>query len=116
MFFVVPILLTLLMFRELRMELGLPSFSLQDVTYPNFFPSPPTEQLDDTGSRVWYFYLAEISVRRLSLRILRYFFENQTDGAFPHIHQMVESSVEFETQAAKWYAIALIIPYLVLTC
>lgn len=85
------------------MELGLPSFSLQDVTYPNFFPSPPTEQLDDTGSRVWYFYLAEISVRRLSLRILRYFFENQIDGAFPHIHKMVESSVEFENQAAKWY-------------
>lgn len=49
---------------ELRMCLGLFDFKTQDRVYPIHFPSPPSiPALDD---RAWFFYLAEISLRRLN--------------------------------------------------
>lgn len=61
--------------REMRGHLTLPDFSPHDHgsgLYPNFFPTPPNPQSQDghDGSdRSWYFYLAEISLRRLAARI-----------------------------------------------
>ncbi|KAH8172163.1 fungal zn(2)-Cys(6) binuclear cluster domain-containing protein [Sarocladium implicatum] len=61
--------------REMRGHLALPDFSPHDHgsgLYPNFFPTPPSPQSEDgrEGSdRSWYFYLAEISLRRLAARI-----------------------------------------------
>lgn len=66
--------------REVRAELDLPDFSLADEDrgfYPSFFPTPPLQEMlsQNAGSDVkheataWYFYLAEISLRRLSSRI-----------------------------------------------
>jgi hypothetical protein len=60
------------------------------------------EQLNPEDSRAWYFYLAETAVRRLTMRIIQLFFRSQTHGRFPDAHQMRESSLDFEIQAAEW--------------
>ncbi|WYZ36819.1 hypothetical protein EsH8_II_000325 [Colletotrichum jinshuiense] len=67
--------------REMRGDLYLPDFSLSDqelAFYPPFFPTPPPPRAEveaATDPRLarertsWYFYLAEISLRRLASRI-----------------------------------------------
>lgn len=88
--------------RELRLELGFNQPSPLAFTYPTFFPSLPMEQLNGEDSRVWYFYLAETAVRRLTMRVIQLFFRNQTHGRFPDAHHMRESSLDYEVQAAEW--------------
>ncbi|KAF3062993.1 hypothetical protein CFAM422_010508 [Trichoderma lentiforme] len=51
---------------ELRMCLGLFDFQTQDRVYPGHFPNPPANPEKD--DRAWFFYLAEISLRRLNTR------------------------------------------------
>ncbi|KEY80265.1 hypothetical protein BA78_6374 [Aspergillus fumigatus] len=55
---------------ELRLELGLNQPDPLGFTYPTFFPTVPMQQLNRDESRVWYFYLAETAVRRLTMRIM----------------------------------------------
>lgn len=66
---------------ELRTELGLPGSGLSDMRYPHLYPSPPPPMPkswesascglsgDDRGrseiEESWFFYLAEIAVRRI---------------------------------------------------
>lgn len=89
-------------FSEVRIELSLPGFGLQDLSYPTSFPSPPSEHLENDAARAWYYYLAEIALRRLANRILHHLFRNQEEGRFFRIAQMVESTATFESQAADW--------------
>lgn len=84
------------------MELSLPGFGLQDLSYPSAFPSPPSENLEDEAARAWYYYLAEIALRRLANRILHQLFRSQEDGRFLRISQMVDTTAAFEEQAADW--------------
>ncbi|CAI7657757.1 unnamed protein product [Penicillium crustosum] len=79
---------------ELRLELGLGNTTCLDLTYPALFPSPPKD-LESQGETVWYFYLAEIALRRLGNRVLNYIynckpFEKSAD---------VETIRDFEGQA-----------------
>ncbi|KAJ0421210.1 hypothetical protein BJY00DRAFT_323421 [Aspergillus carlsbadensis] len=87
---------------ELRLELGLNQPDPLGFTYPTFFPSLPLEQLSRDESRVWYFYLAETAVRRLTMRVIQVFFRNQVHGRFPGAHLMREASLDFERQAEEW--------------
>ncbi|KAI9930957.1 hypothetical protein ASPWEDRAFT_178829 [Aspergillus wentii DTO 134E9] len=87
---------------EVRMELSLPGFGLQDLSYPTSFPSPPLENLEEDAARAWYYYLAEIALRRLANRVLYNLFQNQEEGRFPRISLMVDSVIAFEKQAADW--------------
>ncbi|KAJ9241433.1 transcriptional regulator family: Fungal Specific TF [Paecilomyces variotii] len=89
---------------EVRIELSLPGFGLQDLSYPTSFPSPPSEHLEQGAARAWYYYLAEIALRRLANRILHHLFRNQEEGRFFRIKQMVDSTAAFESQAADWMA------------
>jgi len=89
---------------EVRIELSLPGFGLQDLSYHTFFPSPPSENLEHESARAWYYYLAEIALRRLANRILYDLFRNQDNGRFPHITEMVDSAAGFESQATDWMA------------
>ncbi|KAH8879240.1 hypothetical protein GQ53DRAFT_855030, partial [Thozetella sp. PMI_491] len=64
---------------ELRTELGLPGSSLNEMRYPNVYPSPPrgaaqypwgsasdvAEQTRNEQETGWFFYLAEIATRRM---------------------------------------------------
>jgi hypothetical protein len=84
------------------MELSLPGFGLQDLSYPSSFPSPPLDYLGDDSARAWYYYLAEIALRRLANRILYNLFRHQNNGQFPRINEMVEMTAAFESQAVDW--------------
>lgn len=72
--------------------------SIWDLTYPAFFPSPP-DGLRSQREIVWYFYLAEIALRRLGNRILNYVYDTKAASSLAAI---AESTVGFEQQAADW--------------
>ena len=55
---------------ELRAVLELPDFVFHDCSYPVLFPTPP-ESLQDQQTTSWYFYLSEISLRRLEHQVRR---------------------------------------------
>ncbi|KAH8646911.1 hypothetical protein BX600DRAFT_477110 [Xylariales sp. PMI_506] len=60
--------------REIRCALRYPDFKLRDQEvdiYPLFFPTPPSfdESFAEREVNAWYFYLSEISLRRLASRI-----------------------------------------------
>lgn len=72
--------------------------SIWDLTYPAFFPSPP-EGLRSQREIVWYFYLAEIALRRLGNRILNYNYDTKPSSS---LSTVVEIVLGFEQQAADW--------------
>jgi hypothetical protein len=53
---------------ELRLHLQLPDFAATDLVYPRLFPTPPVANGNEEN-RAWYFYLAEIALRRLDSRV-----------------------------------------------
>jgi hypothetical protein len=82
------------------LELNVSDKSIWDLTYPAFFPSPPSG-LKAQGEAAWFFYLAEIALRRLGNRILNYVYrpklpQNSTAD-------IDEATANFEDQAAGWY-------------
>ncbi|KAH8809201.1 hypothetical protein F5884DRAFT_396765 [Xylogone sp. PMI_703] len=83
---------------ELRLELNVHEKSVWDLTYPAFFPSPP-KGLKSQGEAVWFFYLAEIALRRLGNRILNYIYQHDSSNLSDSID---EATVNFEEQAAGW--------------
>jgi len=52
---------------ELRMHLDLPATGIVDTRYPQHIPEPPVT--DPSQEPRWYYYLADISLRRLDLDI-----------------------------------------------
>ncbi|KAI1609036.1 hypothetical protein EDD37DRAFT_136498 [Exophiala viscosa] len=85
---------------ELRLELNVSETSVWDLTYPAFFPSPP-DGLRSQREIVWYFYLAEIALRRLGNRILNYIYDTKIKAA-NSLADMADSTLGFEQQAADW--------------
>ncbi|KAK4946021.1 Zcf27p [Elasticomyces elasticus] len=85
---------------ELRLELNVSETSIWDLTYPAFFPSPP-DGLRSQREIVWYFYLAEIALRRLGNRILNYIYDTKTKMG-SSLADMADSTQGFEQQAADW--------------
>lgn len=85
--------------REVRLELSIVKTSAWDLRYPDLFPNPP-ECLQSQGESAWYFYLAEIALRRLNNRILisTCKIRQGTDS----ISDKVASTLEFESQAYDW--------------
>lgn len=76
--------------------------SVWDLTYPAFFPSPP-EELKSQREIVWYFYLAEIALRRLGNRILNYIYTSRPSDSSGHLtSEMLESILGYEQQATDW--------------
>ncbi|KAG4433504.1 hypothetical protein IFR05_011013 [Cadophora sp. M221] len=84
---------------ELRLELNVANNSVWDLTYPSFFPSPP-KGLKSQNEAVWYFYLAEIALRRLGNRILNYIYQYQSSETSPA--SLVDAISNFEQQAEGW--------------
>lgn len=67
---------------------------VSNLSYPSFFPSPP-EKFRDEG-RSWYFYLAEIALKRLINDVMRHQFVTQTRPA------LFETTAIFEEQLSEW--------------
>ncbi|KAJ5787301.1 hypothetical protein N7457_002291 [Penicillium paradoxum] len=80
---------------ELRLELNRSQKSVVDLSYPTGFPSPP-EELKSKDEAAWYFYLAEIALRRLENRILDYAYRPGL------INLETDVILDFEDQANAW--------------
>ena len=88
---------------ELRLELNVTDSSVWDLQYPSFFPSPPDElQSKSQTEVVWYYFLAEIALRRLANRILNYIYSIKPSESVMASADMAEKTVEFEQQASDW--------------
>lgn len=102
--------------RELRNAFSLPDFSPNDHgvnLYPAFFPTPPMPRPGETTSAdadqqreqtSWYFYLAEISLRRLGARICdemeSMIRTHPTRPAF--LHAAAAAVPAYEAQIQQW--------------
>ncbi|KAG5978271.1 hypothetical protein E4U55_006309 [Claviceps digitariae] len=106
--------------RELRTELSLPDFDDIDhsgtTLYPPFFPAPPAPapaSPDDDGGpgseaqrskASWLFYLAEISLRRLTSRLCREVMSLRRRYASntTFLDVLADMTPEYEAQAQQW--------------
>ncbi|KAF7554980.1 hypothetical protein G7Z17_g2502 [Cylindrodendrum hubeiense] len=99
--------------RELRQELALPDFNMPhstSVLYPPFFPTPPQplESMktpdSDRQRASWLFYLAEISLRRLSSRVCNAILELHRNSGSNTIFldELASLLPEYEAQAQQW--------------
>ncbi|KAG9252389.1 uncharacterized protein F5Z01DRAFT_625626 [Emericellopsis atlantica] len=83
---------------ELRLELNIAETSVWNLRYPAFFPEPPAS-LQSQSEAAWYFYLAEIALRRLENRVLTYTCQEQPSGPLP---ERINTILDFEQQADGW--------------
>jgi len=86
---------------ELRVPLQLPDFTANDFVYPRLFPTPPAESGNEEN-RAWYFYLAEIALRRLDTRVRNEMCHTprpNSDLAFVELSHTIPS---YEDQIDSW--------------
>ncbi|KAM6485006.1 hypothetical protein HDV62DRAFT_378480 [Trichoderma sp. SZMC 28011] len=102
--------------RELRQELDLPDFDILhsgSTLYPPFFPAPPVAPAEspdgpDTETQraraAWLFYLAEISLRRLTSRLSREALDLRQRYASDSmlIDMLLDMMPEYEAQIREW--------------
>jgi hypothetical protein len=89
-------------YREARLELNLRDWSFYDLRYPAFFPTPPDE-LKSEREVIWFYFLAEIALRRLANRILTYIYSmNTSEATATSQASLVEQTRAFEQQATDW--------------
>jgi len=86
----------------MRFELSLPGFDVGNLTYPGFLPSPPLECLRNQD-QTWYFYLAEIALRRLVNQILSDFLPYSSAENDCGLAAAARTLSDFECQAEQWY-------------
>ncbi|SPO07570.1 uncharacterized protein DNG_10265 [Cephalotrichum gorgonifer] len=109
---------------ELLPELGLTPSCLRELDYPDPFPEPPVSLLsfsserDGSGEQVsietvgyeqkaeeersWFFYLAEISLRRIINDTLHTFYEKGEEHWMKHIDLVCRQYHESEEQVSQW--------------
>ncbi|KAL3426962.1 C6 zinc finger domain-containing protein [Phlyctema vagabunda] len=86
---------------ELRLEVSPAGFRTIDLWYPERFPGPPRNIA--TGSdRSWFFYLAEISLRRLANRIMSCIARGYDLGNSRDQQRAREAASGFEQEAHDW--------------
>jgi hypothetical protein len=80
----------------------LPGFKAADLSYPDFLPSTPLEsaQIQD---QAWYFYLAEIALRRLANQILTQVLPYSNADRICDLANIALMMPDFESQAKQWY-------------
>lgn len=102
--------------RELRNELSLPDFDIVhsgSTLYPPFFPAPPVPPADspdgpDTETQrargAWLFYLAEISLRRLTSRLCSDLtkLRQKIQSNWSFLSLLGDMIAEYEGQAREW--------------
>ncbi|PLB53926.1 hypothetical protein P170DRAFT_504800 [Aspergillus steynii IBT 23096] len=97
--------------RELRRDLQAPDFTLSQAEfaiYPPFFPTPPAIEeerhhgtVDKVHQLSWYFYLSEISLRRLASCIVKGITQFQSSGE-PFLEALARATTLHESQAQEW--------------
>ncbi|KAG5766325.1 hypothetical protein H9Q72_005628 [Fusarium xylarioides] len=104
---------------ELRYEIPLPPSGITQCDYPDMFPSPPTELASpsayDRGDtfdddivpeeeKSWFYYLAEISYRRMMNRAMAVMARSGDQGWSDNICEAMEHCKEFNEQIDLWYS------------
>jgi hypothetical protein len=116
---------------EVRFHLRLPGSGLGEVSYPHLYPSPPQDfpDIDDQASSfsasswsfsnpaqtnmdrknlqlAWYFYLAEIAMKRILNNLLVWRYDIKSRGELLDRDskdlRLQQSVVEFERQIEDW--------------
>jgi Fungal Zn(2)-Cys(6) binuclear cluster domain len=107
---------------EVRMEIHVPSSGLAKVNPSDVFPTPPSgiqsprqdnEQLNQVTSQVdsfevdqeksWYYYLAEIAIRRIINRLMNVFYKkDEVAWLSMSVDRMIRIAAEIEIQIAQW--------------
>ena len=103
---------------EMRDEIDLPPTGLAKVDYPDVFPSPPgdtpepedvgrnrpTDHLEQTFQRSWYYYLSEIASRRIANRITHALhnvpLEGWSSASSKRLQRIAE---ELDAQILQWF-------------
>ncbi|GFF56926.1 oleate-activated transcription factor 1 [Aspergillus udagawae] len=106
--------------REIRLDLQAPDFALSQAElaiYPPFFPTPPESHevipasdptamaMDEIAQRerlAWYFYLSEISLRRLHFRVASSFLHVPVSPESDLLEELAKATEEHEEQAQEW--------------
>jgi hypothetical protein len=94
-------ILSIQRYREVRLDLSLPGFTATDLSYPEFLPSPPPAAIR-TQDQSWYFYLAEIALRRLANSILTEVLPLSNPQRSTHLREYAAMVPSFENQAENW--------------
>ncbi|KAF5677435.1 heterokaryon incompatibility protein [Fusarium denticulatum] len=104
---------------ELRYEIPLPPSGIAQCDYPDMFPSPPTELTSQSAydrgdnfdddifpeeEKSWFYYLAEISYRRMMNRAMAVMARNGEQGWSDNISEAMEHCKEFNEQIDLWYS------------
>lgn len=112
---------------ELRVELNLPNSSLPELNYPDTLPTPPMFDAFLTGNvehspggisdqtsprkrytssaseESWFYYLTEITLRRISNGVLSTFYSQDfSSWSEESIPLMVKAAEQFEQQLDEW--------------
>ncbi|KAL3474116.1 C6 zinc finger domain protein [Aspergillus californicus] len=109
--------------RELRGDMDCPDFTLsqaESAIYPEFFPTPPindstkdqhaSDSVHDREQLSWYFYLSEISLRRLASCITNGILQFQESPGEHFLDGLAKITCIHESQAEEW---AVRLPHLV---
>lgn len=112
---------------ELRIELNLPNSCLSDLDYPDLHPEPPetfaqhirndvpspchestppfgTRRTFDHEEQSWYYYLTEITLRRLGNRICNIMYAgDHTSWNSEAMPFLLKTAEEFEAKFDEWY-------------
>ncbi|KAF9883655.1 hypothetical protein FE257_003089 [Aspergillus nanangensis] len=100
--------------RELRTEIQAPDFTPAEeelALYPPFFPSPPLfhqssvhVDIQQRADRSWYFFLSEISIRRLTFSVVKDRLIAERLGGDNYLHILAMKSFQHQAQAEEWVA------------
>ncbi|KAL2687617.1 hypothetical protein Neosp_005179 [[Neocosmospora] mangrovei] len=105
---------------ELRLEIPLPPSGIAHCDYPDMFPSPPTELASPTAQnpaldtlqddivpeeeKSWFYYLAEISYRRMMNRALAVMARDGERGWIDNIGDTIKQCKDFNEQIDIWHS------------
>ncbi|KAF4342399.1 vegetative cell wall gp1 [Fusarium beomiforme] len=102
---------------ELRYEIPLPPSGITQCDYPDMFPSPPTEltppsaydwggmtesEIVPEEEKSWFYYLAEISYRRMMNRFIAIMAGSGEQGWINDIPRTMKQCKEFNEQLDLW--------------
>lgn len=102
----------------MRLEIPLPPSGIAHCDYPDMFPSPPTELASPTAQnpaldtlqedivpeeeKSWFYYLAEISYRRMMNRALAVMARDGERGWIDNIGDTIKQCKDFSEHIDIW--------------
>ncbi|KAF4449338.1 vegetative cell wall gp1 [Fusarium albosuccineum] len=105
---------------ELRWEIPLPPSGIMHCDYPDMFPSPPTELTSPTAQnqaldvlqddiipeeeKSWFYYLAEISYRRMMNRAMAVMGRHEEQGWTRNIGELIQQCKDFNEHIDIWFS------------